>query len=38
MMGDCLLRLALEAVARQFRVVTRDRFQFRYFVLHRDHP
>ena len=38
MMGDCLLRLTLEAVARQFRVVSRDRFQFRHFLIHRDHP
>ena len=38
MMGDCLLRLTLEAVARQFRVVTRDRFELRYFLMHGDHP
>src|SRR6202034_1890756 len=38
MMGGCLLRLVLEAVGGQFRVVPRDCFQFRDFFVHRDHP
>src|ERR1700733_1672820 len=38
MMGDCLLRLTIEAVARQFRMVTRDRFEFRCFLMDWDHP
>src|SRR5271156_1060316 len=38
MMGDGLFRGVLEAILRQFRMVTRDRFQLRDFLMHRDHP
>ena len=37
-MRGCLLRLVLEAVARQFRVLARDGFQFRNLFVHRYDP